>query len=187
MRNSIKLGMLALLAGTALLTTRADAASVPNPNGVRAAIDALSVIDNVQVYVFGGRRFCWYDGWNGPGWYWCGYGWRRGLGWGGGYGWRGWRGGWRGGSRVVGRPGGGGGRVVVRPGGGGGRVVVRPGGGGGRVVVRPGGGGFGGGMGGGGFGGMGGGGGGGMGGGGGGGMGGGGGGGMGGGGGGMGR
>ena len=46
-------------------------------------------------YFYGGRNYCWYDGWNGPGYYWCGYGWRRGFGWGGGYGWRGWHGGWR--------------------------------------------------------------------------------------------
>jgi hypothetical protein len=45
-------------------------------------------------YPYAGRRYCWYDSaWNGPGWYWCGYPWRRGIGWGGAYGWRGWRGG----------------------------------------------------------------------------------------------
>ncbi|HEY2033776.1 MAG TPA: hypothetical protein VGH02_08835 [Rhizomicrobium sp.] len=45
----------------------------------------------VQLFVYLGRHYCWYDaGWHGPGWYWCGYGWRRGYGWGGGYGWRGW-------------------------------------------------------------------------------------------------
>lgn len=48
----------------------------------------------IGVYFFGGHRFCWYDNaWNGPGWYWCGYPWRRGIGWGGGWGWRGWVGG----------------------------------------------------------------------------------------------
>jgi len=42
-------------------------------------------------FVFGGRNYCFYpNGWNGPGFYWCGYAYRRGLGWGGGYGWRGW-------------------------------------------------------------------------------------------------
>jgi len=98
MRHSIKLGMLALLASTALMTARADAASALNSNGIRAAIDDLSMIDSVQVYVIDGRRFCWYDdGWQGPGWYWCGYAWRRGLGWGGGYGFHGWR--WHGRSR----------------------------------------------------------------------------------------
>jgi hypothetical protein len=48
-------------------------------------------------FIFGGRNFCWYDsGWQGPGFYWCGYAERRGLGWGGGAGWHGWHG-WRGG------------------------------------------------------------------------------------------
>jgi hypothetical protein len=33
-------------------------------------------------FIFRGRRYCWYwDGWRGPGWYWCGYAFRRGLGW----------------------------------------------------------------------------------------------------------
>jgi hypothetical protein len=73
--------MLALLAGTALMTSRADAAAVPNSNAIRAAIDELSVIDTVQVKWWNGRRYCWYDSaWSGPGWYWCGYAWRRGFG-----------------------------------------------------------------------------------------------------------
>ncbi len=72
---------------------------------------------NVQLaqFVFGGRNFCWYDSaWSGPGWYWCGFAWRRGLGWGGRAGFRGWgrgrggRGGGRGHAvRGGGRPGGG--------------------------------------------------------------------------------
>ena len=46
-------------------------------------------------YLYGGRRYCWYDAaWNGPGWYSCGFAWRSGYGWGGGYGWNGWA--WRG-------------------------------------------------------------------------------------------
>jgi hypothetical protein len=55
-------------------------------------------LENVQLYVYGGRNYCWYDaGWEGPGWYWCGYAWRGGYGWGGLYGWNGWRGGHPGG------------------------------------------------------------------------------------------
>jgi hypothetical protein len=53
-----------------------------------------------QLYMFGGRQFCWYaSAWRGPGWYWCGYAWRNGLGWGGPRGWHGWhdRGGGHGG------------------------------------------------------------------------------------------
>lgn len=98
MRSSIKLAMLALLASTALISSRADAAGLPNSNSIRAAIDNLSMIDTVQVYIIDGRRYCWYDdGWQGPGWYWCGYAWRRGYGWGGGYGFHGWL--WHGRSR----------------------------------------------------------------------------------------
>ncbi len=49
------------------------------------------MLDRVQ-FIFGGRTFCWYDiGWQGPGFYWCGYAERRGFGWGGGAGWNGWR------------------------------------------------------------------------------------------------
>ena len=64
------------------------------PNGIEQA-----------QFIYGGRNYCWYDnGWRGPGYYWCGYAFRRGLGWGGGAGWHGWGHG-------------GHGRVVVRPGG----------------------------------------------------------------------
>jgi hypothetical protein len=42
-------------------------------------------------YNWGGNRYCWYDyGWNGPGFYWCGYAARRGYGWGGPRGWHHW-------------------------------------------------------------------------------------------------
>src|SRR4029078_3357366 len=130
MRHSIKLGVLALLASTALLASRADAASIPNSNGIRDAADALSVIDHVQVYVYGGRRYCWdEDGWEGAGWDWGNYAWGRRLCWGGGYGWQNWR--WNGRSRYWR------GGVYIRGGGGGGRTVVRPGRGG-TTVVRAG-------------------------------------------------
>ena len=47
-------------------------------------------------FFYGGRNYCWYlEGWRGPGYYWCGFNWRRGFGWGGGYGWNNWGGGWR--------------------------------------------------------------------------------------------
>lgn len=50
-------------------------------------------LDYAHYYVYGGRNYCWYfDAWNGPGYYWCGYAWNRGYGWGGVYGWHGWRG-----------------------------------------------------------------------------------------------
>jgi hypothetical protein len=76
----------------ALPFDRYTAASVPND------------IEQAQFF-FGGRNYCWYDdGWHGPGYYWCGYAFRRGLGWGGAEGWHGWH---RGGPGHV---------VVVRPG-----------------------------------------------------------------------
>ena len=47
-------------------------------------------LEEVQ-YIWRGRSYCFYfDGWNGPGWYRCGWRHRRGMGWGGPMGWRGW-------------------------------------------------------------------------------------------------
>jgi hypothetical protein len=98
MRNAV----LAVAAATSLwasCATGVQAQTAPAPQlifGVDRAGEA-PVLDPVQFF-WGGRRFCWYvDAWRGPGWYWCGYAWRRGYGWGGGYGWRGWRGGYYGG------------------------------------------------------------------------------------------
>ncbi|OJU24607.1 MAG: hypothetical protein BGN89_16775 [Alphaproteobacteria bacterium 64-6] len=72
--------------------TSAQAAPVTGGVGTKALIDPHAMVEKTQVIVFGGRRWCYYwDAWNGPGWYWCGYGWRRGFGWGGGPGWHGWR------------------------------------------------------------------------------------------------
>ena len=50
----------------------------------------LSLIEKTQFF-YGKREYCWYDnGWNGPGWYWCGYDLRQGFGWGGPVGWHNW-------------------------------------------------------------------------------------------------
>ena len=47
-------------------------------------------LEEVQ-YRWRGRSYCFYpDGWQGPGWYRCGWQRRRGMGWGGPMGWRGW-------------------------------------------------------------------------------------------------
>jgi hypothetical protein len=79
----------ALMAGAAV-GGAAQAAPANVFNAVYTG-DAAPVLQNVQ-YFWGGRNYCWYDGgWRGPGYYWCGYGGRRGYGWGGGYGWNGWR------------------------------------------------------------------------------------------------
>src|SRR5947209_6480982 len=113
------------LAASSLLAPKADAMSLGAPSGVRSAADSLGIVEKTQ-YFYGGRNYCWYpDGWNGPGFYWCGYAFRPGFGWGGPIGWRGWRGGYGGRGGVVVGPGGGVG--VVGPGGG--RAFVGGGGG----------------------------------------------------------
>jgi hypothetical protein len=57
--------------------------------GALPATQVLPVED--AQFFFLGHNFCWYDGgWQGPGWYWCGYAWNNGQGWGGGDGWHGW-------------------------------------------------------------------------------------------------
>ncbi len=124
------------VAGAPIMGASVGAAPIVAPGAIRGAADSLNVIERAQ-FIWLGRNYCWYDdGWNGPGWYWCGQYLVRGVGWGGGYGWHGWRGGHAGGVRgghgdaaVV--RGGHGGAAVVR-GGHGGRAVVRGGGGGGR-------------------------------------------------------
>lgn len=58
---------------------------------MRDAIDETNLVEKTAVYIVRGYRYCFYfDGWHGPGWYRCGYAFRRGLGWGGVYGWQGW-------------------------------------------------------------------------------------------------
>src|ERR1700730_326754 len=80
-----------LVATGRLLTTAASAVPFARPDGIEAAASGVDVAETVQFF-WEGRRYCWYDdGWQGPGFYWCGYRWQRGVGWGGGYGWHGWR------------------------------------------------------------------------------------------------
>lgn len=68
----------------------AQAAPLGATGGLAATGATVSLAENVQ-FIWGGYRYCWYyDGWRGPGWYRCGFGWRRGFGWGGPLGWRGW-------------------------------------------------------------------------------------------------
>jgi hypothetical protein len=120
---------LAAIAAGMLALGKADA--MPLGSGLGQAADSLSTVEKTQ-FVYLGRNYCWYpDGWHGPGFYWCGYAWRRGFGWGGPLGWHGWHHGGRGG--VVVGPRGGVGVVGPR----GGRAVVGPRGGG--VVMRGGG------------------------------------------------
>jgi hypothetical protein len=99
------------LAAAGLFVSAASAAPIPGAGSLNGVAAGQQPIETVQ-YVWGGRNYCWYPGgWRGPGWYWCGYAWRRGFGWGGPVGWRGWGGGpgWRGGPGWHGRGGWGGG------------------------------------------------------------------------------
>jgi len=78
---------LAIAAGFALPLAGAAEAAI---GGALPSTEILPV-ENAQFF-FGGQNYCWYDtGWQGPGWYWCGYAWNSGHGWGGGEGWHGWR------------------------------------------------------------------------------------------------
>ena len=89
-KSILSLAAAACLAAASLVPGAAQAA----PGGLsrplsNAAVD-LNMVEDAQ-YIWGGRNYCFYlDGWRGPGWYWCGYSWRRGYGWGGGRGWHGW-------------------------------------------------------------------------------------------------
>ncbi|HEY2530126.1 MAG TPA: hypothetical protein VGJ20_19700 [Xanthobacteraceae bacterium] len=88
----MKRSRLVLALGAALAAGTASAAQAMPVTPLGAEAGNAGLLQTVQVFVFGGRRFCWYwDGWRGPGWYWCGYAWRRGFGWGGPSGWHGWR------------------------------------------------------------------------------------------------
>jgi hypothetical protein len=78
-----------ILAGA--FVSSAQAAPLSGAEGTKRAMADFGVVEKTQVYIYGGRRYCFYiDAWNGPGWYRCGYHWREGYGWGGYDGWRGW-------------------------------------------------------------------------------------------------
>jgi hypothetical protein len=83
---------LAVAAGFALpLAGAAEAA-------IGGALPSTQILPVEQAqFFFNGQNYCWYDdGWQGPGWYWCGYAWNNGQGWGGREGWNGWSRGSRG-------------------------------------------------------------------------------------------
>jgi hypothetical protein len=98
-RIAIVLGALSALG---FASTAANAAPTPQLGGA-TVLDHVSPVEKAQ-FLFGGRQYCFYlNGWRGPGWYWCGYAWRRGYGWGGPRGWHNWReGGHRGGAVIRG-------------------------------------------------------------------------------------
>ncbi len=78
----------ALIAGAGLMGS-AQAAPAGLSDGTLSAIEHLSIVE--PVHTRRGQNYCWYeDGWNGSGWYMCGYAARKGYGWGGPNGWQGW-------------------------------------------------------------------------------------------------
>src|SRR6185437_16941552 len=79
-KRSLKFSMIIAgsVAGAAMLAA-VPAQAQENPVG--AVLGAAAAIAAAP-FMWGGHRYCWYEGWNGPGWYWCGYGARRGYGWG---------------------------------------------------------------------------------------------------------
>ncbi|MDB5593265.1 MAG: hypothetical protein JWM36_226 [Hyphomicrobiales bacterium] len=98
MRKLIFAGATALMAFGGLAVSSGAQAAPLSIDPMSDAVQSLNLTQDAQ-YFYGGRRYCFYpNGWRGPGFYWCGYAWRRGYGWGGGQGWRGWGGG--GGGRV---------------------------------------------------------------------------------------
>jgi hypothetical protein len=100
-----------VVAAIAALGLAASASAAAAPQGLVSAAyvdsgvyhpDGQVTLDKVQ-FIIGSQQYCWYpNGWRGPGFYLCGYAFRRGFGWGGPYGWNGWGGGypsgWRGGN-----------------------------------------------------------------------------------------
>jgi len=47
---------------------------------IRAAADSQNIVERAR-FIWLGRHYSRYDdGWRGPGWYWCGYAFRRGSG-----------------------------------------------------------------------------------------------------------
>ena len=96
---------MALAAGVSLpLANIAEAAIADSVVGSDMSKIEILPVEKAQFF-FGGRNYCWYpNGWQGPGFYWCGYAWRTGSGWGGPEGWHGWHGGGPGGPGGPGHP-----------------------------------------------------------------------------------
>lgn len=82
----------ALMMVGALFTSAQAVAPITGGAATKRLVEPSALTEKAQVFIWGGRRHCFYDdAWNGPGWYWCNYAWRRGYGWGGGPGWHRWR------------------------------------------------------------------------------------------------
>jgi hypothetical protein len=78
------------------LANPAQAAVGDYAGSLSTSLQRSSPVEEIQYYSLNDSNYCWYNGgWQGPGWYTCGYEWDDGLGWGGPYGWNGWGGGRR--------------------------------------------------------------------------------------------
>jgi hypothetical protein len=88
MRNC-KLVLAGALVAALGLVGQAQAGPLGLPDGTQAAAGHLGIVE--PVHMMGHHNYCWYeDGWNGAGWYQCGYALLKDQGWGGPYGWNGW-------------------------------------------------------------------------------------------------
>ena len=75
------------LASITLALVEAGSFSAAAAPAAGASPSPRFTVEQVQFY-WNDHEYCFYeDGWHGPGWYMCGYAWRRGYGWGGGRGW----------------------------------------------------------------------------------------------------
>ncbi len=92
-RFAVSIAATVFIAGAPIIGASVGAAPMVAPGAIRDAADSLNMVERAQ-FVWLGHNYCWYDdGWNGPGWYWCGEYLYSGMGWGGGYGWHHWHGG----------------------------------------------------------------------------------------------
>lgn len=83
----------AALGALAGIGSAAQAAPVSHIDPLVNVLGQTAPIEKTQ-YFYGGAEYCFYpNGWRGPGFYRCGFAFRRGYGWGGPVGWRGWGGG----------------------------------------------------------------------------------------------
>ena len=89
MRKLLYVG--AAAAALAMSSGSGNAMSINIGAGLKPALDATDMMQKAAVFIIEGYRYCFYfNGWHGPGWYRCGFAWRRNLGWGGEYGWQSW-------------------------------------------------------------------------------------------------
>jgi hypothetical protein len=92
---------ISLIMGSMAVAGLLAAGSAQAQNPVGETIGAVTTVAAAP-FMFGGHNYCWYPGgWQGAGWYWCGYAYRQGIGWGGGEGFHGWN---HGGPRGGGKP-----------------------------------------------------------------------------------